>query len=292
PSWAKILEKTYGLSDYTKIYEVNGKEIIVPIMMNKKYGFNILSSMLYGYGGFFSKSHITSDDIKNLIHQIIGGRNIIFDFTIPPLSNLPLDFEDSSIIKLENYWTYTQILPLKKGFEYIWSNNFNRRARRSIKKAKKNDIEIRKGDSLDDFKDYYYVYSKSATEKWDYETPPESFDLYKNIYKYGLDLVDLYLAQKDDEVIAGYINLNYGKNIFMYGGAFLSEYGPIHPSSLIYGHIIESGCNEGYEFLNMGSSGDISGVKKFKENFGPDNIEISRFNAQSIIGRLRSKIYK
>ncbi|MGZ7117931.1 MAG: hypothetical protein ACXVHS_10900, partial [Methanobacterium sp.] len=87
PSWAKILEKTYGLSDYTKIYEVNGKEIIVPMIKERKHGFNILSSMLYGYGGFFSKSPITSDDIKNLIHQIIGGRNIIFDFTIPPLSN-------------------------------------------------------------------------------------------------------------------------------------------------------------------------------------------------------------
>lgn len=292
PLWAKIMAKTYNFSDYTKFYEVNGKEILVPMMKEKKYEFNLLSSMPFGYGGFFSKSTISFYDIKNLVNQIIRGRNIILDFTMPPLSNLPLDFEDSSIIEVKDSWNYAHILPLKKSFDYIWKNKFNRRARRSIKKAAKNDIKILKGDSLDDFEDYYRIYSKSAEEKWGYETPPDPFDLYKNMYKYGSNDVNLYLAQKDNEAIAGYITLNYGKNIFMYGGSFLSEYGSLHPSSLLYNHIIESGCNNGYEYLNMGSSGDISGVMKFKENFGPELIKTNKFRAYSTIGRLGLKFYE
>jgi lipid II:glycine glycyltransferase (peptidoglycan interpeptide bridge formation enzyme) len=211
---------------------------------------------------------------------------------MPPLSNLSLDFEDSSIVEVKDSWNYAHVLPLKKGFDYIQKNKFNRRARRSIKKAVKNDIEVRKGNSLDDFEDYYYVYSRSAEEKWGYENPPDPFDLYKNMYKYGSNHVDLYLAQKDNEVIAGYITLNYGKNVFMYGGAFLSEYGTLHPSSLLYSHIIESGCNDGYECLNMGSSGDISGVRKFKENFGPEFIKTNKFRAYSMIGRVGLKFYE
>lgn len=292
PLWAKIMEKTYNFSDYTQFYEVNGKKILVPLMRKKKYEFNLLSSMPFGYGGFFSKSAIFSYDVKNLVNQIIRGRNIILNFTMPPLSNLPLDFEDSSIIEVKDSWNYAHILPLKKGFDYIRKNKYNRRARRSIKKAVNNDVEIRKGDSLDDFEDYYHVYSKSAEEKWGYETPPDPLELYKNMYKYGSNHVDIYLAQKDGETIAGYITLNYGKNIFMYGGAFLSKYGSLQPSSMLYDHIIEIGCNEGYDYLNMGASGDLSGVMKFKENFGPDIIKTDNFRAYSMIGRLGMKFYE
>ena len=293
PLWAKIIEKSFDeYNTNTRIYHINGNEILVPMMKKNQYGFKFLYSMPFGsYGGFFSKSSISSNDIKNVINKIIGGRNLNFNFTIPPLSNLPLDFaKNPKVIEVNKIWSYTHILSVDKDFEYIWKNKFNRRARRSIKKAQKHNITIREGDSLDDFKAYHDIYAK-AIKKWDMKNPPDPFDFYKNMYKYGSDYVNLYLAILNDEIIAGLLTFNYGKTVFMYGSAFLNEYGSFHPTSLIYGHIIKNACNESYKYVNMGSSGDISGVRKFKENFGSETIKTNSFSACSLIGRLGSKLY-
>lgn len=296
PLWAKIMEKTYNYRTATRLYEINGKEILVPLMKKKKYGFNFLSSMpfysmSFGYGGFFSKSSLSSDEIKNLIHQISSGRNIIFDFTMPPLSGLPLDFEDTSITKINDYWSYTHILRLNKNFDYIWKNKFKKRARRAIRKAVKNGVEIRKGDSLDDFKALYDIYSR-ASQKWGYKNPPISFDFFLNVYKYGSDHVELSLATKDDKIIAGRICFRYSKTVYGYLNAFLPEYGTFNPTSLLISESIKQACDDGFKYVDVGSSGNNLGLKKFKESFGSEIIKTNTFRAYSLVGRMGSNIYK
>jgi hypothetical protein len=291
PFWAKIMEKTYDFRDSTKFFEVSGREILVPMMKRKKYGFNFLHSMPFGYGGFFSESTINSNDIKKLVNKIIGERDLIFNFIMPPFSNLSFDFEKPLITEIKDSWNYTHILPANGDYEHFWGSRYNRKTRRAIKKAVKNKVGIRKGDSLDDFKEYYYLYSKNS-ERWGYETPPDPYDLYKNMYKYGSDHVDLNLAIKDNETIGGVIALNYGKNIYLWGSAFLAEFGALNPVSLLFNDIIKNAYDNGYEYVDFGESGDLSGVKKFKESFGAENIRLNRFKVCSKIGRLALNVYE
>lgn len=284
PLWAKIIEKTFNLADATRLFEVNEKEIVVPLMKKKRYGFNFFNSMPFGYGGFFSKSLISSDEIKTIIDKIIGGNNLIFNLTLPPLSNQPLNFLNSYIKEIENEWDYTHILKLNESFEFIWKNNFKKKTRNAIRKSEKNNIEVRKGDSLNDFKEFYYLYSKSS-EKWGYEAPPEPFNLYKYLYKYGYPHVNLYIATKDSETIAGLISLNYGKNVYYWGSAFLDDYGTFNPTSLLLSRSIEQACTEGYKLFNMGASGELFGVMKFKEGFGAQLVNTNKFKASSSVGQ-------
>jgi hypothetical protein len=264
---------------------VNGKEILVPMMKRKQYGFNFLHSMPFGYGGFFSESSINSGDIKSLINEIIGCKNLIFNFTLPPFSDLPLDFRNSSIIELKDSWDNIHILPVDIDFEYIWNNKFKKKTRGAIRKAEKNNLYIRKGESLDDFRDFYDIYDK-ASKKWGYENPEHPFDLYKNMHRYGSNYINLYLAMKNDEPIAGFITLNFGKNIVPWASVFLNEYGTFNPTSLLYCHVIKSACNNGYKYVDFGESGVLSGIKRFKESFGAEQIKLNRFKAFSTVGRL------
>ena len=284
PLWAKILEKTYGFRDSTQFFEVNGKEILVPMMKRRQFGFNFLSSMPFGYGGFFSESSINSDDIKSLINEIIGGRNLIFNFKLSNFSNLPLDFGNSSIIEIKDSWDNSHILPVAKDFGYIWTNKFKKKTRGAIRKAVNNKLKIRKGDSLDDFKVFYDIYIK-ASQKWGYENPEYPCDLYKNMYKYGSKYVNLYLATKDDETIAGFITFNFGKSVIPWASVFLNEYGTFNPTSLLYCHIIKKACNDGFKYVDFGESGNLNRVKKFKESFGAEIVKINRFRAFSMMGR-------
>ena len=247
--------------------------------------------MPFGYGGFFSESPIHSDDLKKLINKIIGERDLIFNFMMPPLSNISFDFKKHLITETKDSWNYTHILPANANYEHFLRDRYNRKTRRAIKKAVKNKVGIRKGDSLDDFKEYYYLYSKSS-ERWGYEAPPDPFDLYKNMYKYGSKYVNLYLAVKGDETIGGVIALNYGKNIYLWGSAFLVEYAALNPVSLLFNDIIKNAYDNGYEYVDFGESGDLAGVKKFKESFGAENIRLNKFKACSKIGRFVLNVYE
>ncbi len=284
PSWSKIMEKTFNFHDSTRLYTINGKEILVPVMRKKKYGFNVYDSMPLGYGGFFSGDKISFHEIEIIIDKIMGGKNIIFNFTLSPSSNLSIDLKKSSVSQVNDVWSYTHILPLNNDFDYIWKNYFKRNTRRAIQKSERNNIEIQKGDSLNDFKDYYCLYV-DASKKWGYETPEYPLRLFKNLYRFGSDSVDLYMAYRDSELIAGLISFSYGRNVSGWSNVFLSQYGALNPTSLLVSHSIECACKEGYKNYDLGASGDLGGVRKFKESFGPEMIKTNRFRAFSNIGK-------
>jgi CelD/BcsL family acetyltransferase involved in cellulose biosynthesis len=74
--------------------------------------------------------------------------------------------------------------------------------------------------------------------------------------------------------------------------AFLPEYGTFNPTSLLISESIKEACNEGFKYVDVGSSGDNYGLRKFKESFGSETIKTNSFRAYSLIGRLGSNIYK
>jgi len=291
PSWAKIMEKTFNYSPATRLYNIDGKEILIPMMeRNVKYGFKTLDSMPgnFEHGGLFSKSEITNDDFKSIVKDIVGGKNLILHMN---LSSRELASKITEKWKVKDEWPYTHLLELEgKNYEDIWKNDFHQKVRRAVRKAKKSGVEVREGTSEDDFKTFYDIYATAATQKWDMETPHIPFKSFKNSYKYGSDYVKLSLAIKDDKVIAGIIDLWYSKTVYYSFGSFLSEYGTYNPTSLLFNESIKRACQEGYKYYNFGPSGTLKNVRKFKEAFGAGKVELNRYKVYSNLGKLVSKI--
>jgi hypothetical protein len=296
PSWAKIVEKTWDYRTATRLYNVNGKSILIPMMEANKFGFKIFTNIPNNAdaGGLFSESDITTDDFKSIINDIVGGRNLSFSLAFPPFMKLapgkssPIN-EDW---KLKDEFTYTHLIKIEdKNYDDIW-NGFHRKTRQKIRKAKKSGVEIKDGTSLGDFKSFYDIYAKESLQKWGYETPQIPFKLCKNLYKFGSDHVKLSLATKDDKIIAGTLSLLYSKTFYLFMSAFLPEYGTFNPTSILFNHAIKQACQEGYNCVNFGTSGNLKQLGKFKEKFGPEKVELERYQVYSNLGRIVSKINK
>ncbi|MGZ7209601.1 MAG: peptidoglycan bridge formation glycyltransferase FemA/FemB family protein [Methanobacterium sp.] len=289
PLWAKVMEKTHNYRTATRLYDINGKEILIPMMeLNlNKFGLKRVVSMPGNNdGGIFSESEITTDDSKAIVNDIVGGRNLSL------IINL-LSKESFSQLKEEwkykDDWNYTHILDLEgKTFEDIWKN-YNGKTRTSIRKAEKTGVEVRDATSLNDFKIFYDIFS-NASKKWGLETPPEPFQLLENVYKYGSDHVELSLAIKDDKIIAGLLSFLYSKTVNLYMSAFLPEYGTFNPKRMLYSESIEYACQEGCEYLNMGPSGNIDHIGNFKEEFGAEKVEINKYRVHSNLAKILNKI--
>ena len=295
PLWAKIMEKTYPYHVATRLYNINGKKILVPMMKQEKYGLKNFTSMPGNkdQGGFFSVSSVTVDDFKLIVNDIVGGRNLSFSLALPPFMGLS-DGEDDSPVKedweFKDEWNYVHLLNLEgKDFEDIWKNDFHKKTRGSIRKAKKSGVKIRDAMSLDDFKTFYDILL-GASKKWGLEAPPVPFKLLENLYKYGSSHVNLSLAVKDDRIIAGLLYFTYSKTVYFYLSSFLPEYGTFNPLSLLYSESIERVCMEGYKYVNLGPSGNLNHIKKIKERLGAEKVEINRYRVYSKLAKILNKI--
>ncbi|MGZ7108982.1 MAG: lipid II:glycine glycyltransferase FemX [Methanobacterium sp.] len=293
PLWAKIIEKTYNHNSATRLYNINGKEILVPMLEGNIYFFKTFD-FIGGNpetGGLFSESEITTDDFKAIVKDIVGGRNLSFSLALPPFMNLSNDGSSSAINEewnFKNQWNYVHLLDLEgRTFEDIWKN-YKSKTRTHIRKAKKSGVETRDANSIDDFKTFYDIYAQASKKRNYHNSVP--FELYYNIYKYAPSNTRLRLAIKDDKIIAGLLSLTYSKTVYLYMGSFLPEYGRFNPARLLDNEAIEKACSEGYKYVNFGPSGNLKHIKQYKEGFGTEKIELNRYRIHSNLGRIVSKI--
>jgi lipid II:glycine glycyltransferase (peptidoglycan interpeptide bridge formation enzyme) len=299
PTWAKIIEKSYDeYCTATRLYNVNGKSILIPMMEKNTYGkhvygFKLFDSMPMGPGGLFSESEITTDDFRFLIDDIIGSRHILY-LALPPFVNKFSPGKSTTKIKdkwnIKDEWNHTYILNLEnKDFEDIWKN-YKKRTRGAIRKAIKSGVEIRDGTSLDDFRAFYNIWSK-ASQNWEYQET-HSFKFFHNLHKYGSPHVKLSLATKDNKTIAGLISLHYTKTIYHAFMAYKEEYGTFNPTRILFNDSIKQACQEEYKHIDFGSSGKLDGVRRIKEGFRAEKVETKKYLALSNVAKILQKINK
>jgi hypothetical protein len=289
PMWADILERTYGYKTATRLYEIDGTEILVPMMKLKWHGFYNYVSMPMGYGGIFSESEVSAGAIEiifNNLKQSMGMRSLLCTIFFHPFFAAPIH-TDPYIISAGTDMNYTHILSLGGGYESIWEGDFTRKNRNVIRKAEKNGVEVFRGTTSSDCESYYRMYLDSA-DRWKAKAR-HSFDLYVELLRHD-DNTKLWLARVEDEIIAGIITMEYSGNIISFGGASLSEYWKYAANNLLYKDAVEYACEKGYEYFDFGQSGELYGVRKFKEVFGAKKVGLRKYVIFSRLGRVGNTV--
>lgn len=299
PIWAKILEKTYDYCTATRLYHVNDKSILIPMMEKDTRGLKSFSSMPSspGYGGFFSASNISIYDIKDLINDIIGGRNVSFNLSLPPYVDIS---SDRSAMKMKNEWkvqyrhewgNYTHVLSLdEKNYEDI-VNNYSDSTKQHLHQAIELGLKIREGTTLDDFRTYYDFYAAEARQNWGFENPPHSFEFFRNLHKCGSPHVKLSLVSKDNQTIAGVLSFHYARTIYSFGGYFSDDYETLYPTKMLFNSLIKQAFQEDYKYIDFGPSGKVK-CEKFKKGFGAEEVEIKRYRVSSKFAKFLHMINK
>jgi hypothetical protein len=275
PAWAKIIEQTYGYRIATRLYTIDGVEFLIPMMAREKYGFNALYSMPMGYGNIFttnSRDPEIGPHLSRILDDLVKGQRAYLNLSVPPFFKLeiPENIQKRNIA-IDGHFIH--IISLHGGLDDIWKNKVKNK--KAIRKAEKN-LTVREGSSIEDYEQYYRIYAESS-KRWGYKTPPQPFELYKNMLKYGSHDIKLHLAYKNDVPVAGLVSLNYGNKIFAFTSCYLKEYATLRAQNLLTYHSIKQGVENGYLYFDFGSSMDNSGIIRFKESFSPDVLEVKRY---------------
>lgn len=266
PEWIEAVEKSYGYENATKLFVFeDGQKVLLPLMRtNKVYSIFLqyLSVPFHNYGGLFSDKEISEGRVREILKALKGITTRSVVLCPPSFSKVKYPEENKS----DKYSTH--ILDLTPGFEAIWSGYADRDQAR---KARKEGITIRTGETVADYEIYYRMYLDSA-KRWGLNDP-QPFKLYENICNIAHDKIKLWFAQCGEKDIAGIILGYFNETVIYWGGAFFYEYGKIRPNNLLMIEAIRDACKKGYKQFDFLPSAGIAGVERFKENFGAIKFE-------------------
>jgi lipid II:glycine glycyltransferase (peptidoglycan interpeptide bridge formation enzyme) len=145
--------------------------------------------------------------------------------------------------------------------------------RRRIKKAVKNEIVIEETRDLNDFDAWWEVYNITGERG---KFVKQSYDMVKEIFG-SKDISALFVAKKDNKVIAGGFLLIHGIPNWWLGGS-LEEHWKLNPTNLMVWEMIRWSKSRGFTVFDMGGAGrESEGPTEFKRKFGGEYKEIHNY---------------
>jgi CelD/BcsL family acetyltransferase involved in cellulose biosynthesis len=263
--------------------EEEGKTIgVFPLCLNHYLLRRRLESLPfsdYGGGPFFREGN--NGYIKKLMKELLefGTKNGYFGITIKrsfsneliqqKMINKPLILEDKNC-------TFT--ISLKKGIEKIVQKISRSRLKR-IRQSKKRRVCVREAENLDDLERYYKIYLHTMQRL---RSSPLPFQFYKYLWDVFMPKgeMKIFLAEYNNQVIAGVLRFMYKKTIHAWGACSLKEYWNKRPIDRLFWHTIKWGIEKNYKIMDLGSTinDPSSGHYYYKNSWGGELKPLYNYN--------------
>jgi hypothetical protein len=161
----------------------------------------------------------------------------------------------------------TQVVDLSGGLDGLWKG-LDKDARNQVRQAERAGVEVSVDNSLSAFDDYYAMLEASA-QRWGRTDPGKPRSLFRAIARLGTEATTrLWLARVEGRLAAGALCFYGRSEVFYWSGAMHAEHARSRANNLIQWRIIQHAVAQRFQTYNMGSSGDLEGVRRFKGGFG------------------------
>lgn len=247
----------------------DGSRALLPLLSLGSGGY--ISSPGGTYGGFISSDNLQDSHFTILIslYEHYSGLQMRFNpFGVIPKPNI------TAIDRVSP--DETQCADLSAGFPILikkWKQNTLWEAR----KAQKLGISIGIAKTMDEWKAYFNAY-QSSLQRWSTKaTSRYPWTFFNDLMELKSDKVKLWLAFRDDDVIAGALCFYAKKHVVYWHGAAHSDSFKFHPVQLLMYEIINDACAKNYQWFDFNPSGTHQGVRGFKANFGVEYLSCPFF---------------
>ncbi|MHB8078237.1 MAG: GNAT family N-acetyltransferase [Candidatus Krumholzibacteriia bacterium] len=113
--------------------------------------------------------------------------------------------------------------------------------------------------------EYYPIYL-TAARRWGVAPTPEA--LLRELLVRGDGAAFLSWVRRDGRLVGGHVCFRHGAEVVAWNGATLPEHAEVFPATLLVWTDVVEACRGGAQRLDLGGSGGIAGVARFKELLG------------------------
>jgi hypothetical protein len=270
--WAEIWEEYSGGTirpEPVMLYFSDGKRAVLPFSRQRYLG-GIINRYISSlpdvkWGGWISSdvlevSHGTalSEYIKNKYANIKWNINY-FDSLVDKIIIPRTRTHDHYIISLDE--------PFDEIYKRIHKNQ-----RKAINKSMREGVSIRVASSLDDWKNYYFVYTEYLHKWGENAVEVKTWKLLETMYRRSSPYIKLWIVEYNHEIIGGRLCLLSSKVASGWGMYVLKKYSYVRGPSYLNYTLIKYCCENGYRWIDLGTSGNERGLIEFKERFSARRI--------------------
>lgn len=285
--WASVLEETYrdlGVK-YIVVEDQDGRYVAgMPFAHNRNLFFSTFLSMPFGtYGG-----PIVVDGLGEEAAPFVGAalqgitRGILpFSFCCV-LFNTPTAFErtiQGAFPHGRRTRVSTHLIDLGEGFNKLWDSSFDKETRTCARKALRNGVTI--GKSIDaGAADVLHCLYKEQAEEWGVKKAyPQR--LIHQISDLLNKRAQIWTGTLKGEPVCAVLVFYFRDSLMAWLSGQNAEGRKICASHLLYTEILKDACENGYSVFNFGGSGNLQGIRYFKESFGGREYSYSLFVNES-----------
>jgi Acetyltransferase (GNAT) domain len=280
PAWMAALEAS-GLRDTSRLYEIGGRPVVVPLAVGTGVGRATAASLPYGwgFGGVLSGETLAPADVEAVLRHLGTDRR-------EPRITIRPDPEAASAWPPEPPpgWLAIErrahVLELDADFETVTRSRFRTRARRATRKAEAAGLDVEHGRSPRLQEEYQELHRRSV-DRWARTgvvpapvarwrgrraEPPSKL---RAVVEHLGDACEIWVARHDGRPAAAIVVLTHGGTASYWRGAIDEEIaGRTQASHLLHVLAIEGACAAGLRRYHLGETGTSASLAQFKEGFG------------------------
>ncbi|MFH1502993.1 MAG: GNAT family N-acetyltransferase [Candidatus Eisenbacteria bacterium] len=274
--WAELLIEAGLGAAGLYLYVVEGGELSVgiPSVVVRRGPFRVVASMPFGtYGGLVLRDGRESAAAASVVdaYAALAGR--------PGVAAAHIMDESGRLPEpppgFERHTEQAHRIALDGGYDEVWSG-FRPSARNKVRKAEKAGVSVRRAASERDFLEYHDMLLE-CSERWG-ETCAFGRGFFVSLSRLDRDVVQMWLAEQDGEVIGGDLNFVLHGRVMNWGNVSRSSARALAPNNLLHAHAMRAGAASGCTVYDLGSSAGIEGVDAFKSAFGTTVVPIERLS--------------
>lgn len=169
-------------------------------------------------------------------------------------------------------------IDLQRDVETVW-NSLDGSARRAIRKARQQGVQIHIADKKDDLRAFFLLHL--GVRKYKYNLLAQPYPFFEAIWEHFLIKGDgaLMLATHQGRPVAGILFLVWQNKLYYKFNASDPDSISLRPNDLTLWHGIEYGIQQGYDHLDFGlSDWDQEGLLRYKRKYASREKTISFLN--------------
>jgi len=252
--WRSIIEEVYGHQPRYLLAK-DGKQVrgILPLIpINSRLSGRYVTSLP---GGICALDELAADLLIEAAEEIVKSVNATYLI----LRDSYQKWSSPDLVTNDDHCTL--LVELDGDPEKLWYR-VNRRTRQSVKKAYKADLQVTHGrDYLNEF---YPVYLQALQDKG---TPTQGLAYFKRLIEEFPSIFDVFLVCQAEQIFGGGIVALFKNTIYNTWSGMPRRFYDLNTSYILYWETIKYGCNNGYQWVDLGRSEKDSGVFKFKNQW-------------------------
>jgi hypothetical protein len=297
PAWLDAVCAHGPWEDASRLYETReGAPLVLPLVRRTRLPRGLTSEFsmpsTWGAGGLLSVTPVRAEDVALVVADLRSSRALRTTVR-PDFEQAPLWTAAARAAGAHELPEVHHVLDLDRDWDGLWAR-FSKMARKAIRKAEKEGVTVEPCHGEAAVLEFYRLYEgwieRRARERGiplpvarrrgrANEPPARLLTLSESLGK----TFTVWLARLDGVVVAAMITLVQGEVALAWRAASDRDVaGPVRANDLLHRHAIEYATLGGCRYYDMGESGGVESLMRFKTRFGATPREFAGYRFERL----------